>query len=193
MKVYTKTGDTGTTSLYDGSRKSKCDLIFDVVGTIDELSSHIGVLCTKTIDTEWKTALRGVQRMMYVINSNIATIDKERKETVQKVVDTDITLLESFIDTMEQTNPRLTKFILPGITPEDAQAHVCRSVSRRAERLLWSLHSTAINLHSIPTNLPKDYALVDETILKYMNRLSDFFFVLARYLCTSSGGVEAHV
>jgi cob(I)alamin adenosyltransferase len=155
-KLYTKKGDTGTTCLYDTGRISKSNLVFDVLGDIDELSAHIGVLTTVRSITE----LRSIQLKLLDISSNIAT--KNRKTT--GVENWEIKKLEEDIDRYEATNKELKEFILPGVYFADANVHVCRAVCRRVERGLCKLEN------------------VDNKILAYINRLSDYFFALARHL-----------
>lgn len=167
MKLYTKTGDKGMTSLYDGSRKSKGSVIFDVLGNLDELSSHIGVLCAKIEQPDLLYILREIQVKLLDIGSNIAVIDQKKKKRVTKIEEKDVHRVEIWIDTCEEENGKLTEFLLPGFEEKDSQCHVCRSVSRRVERSMWKL-------------MNDDEIEIDDEILKYMNRLSDFFFAFAR-------------
>lgn len=187
MKVYTKTGDSGETSLYDGSRAKKYSINFEVLGEIDELSARIGMLCALIVENDCIYTLRKIQSILQDINSHIATIDKKNKKLPiikQCIVDD----LEMNIDIMEEKNPKLTRFILPGVCMTDAQAQLCRTQARKVERCMVKLHNSneiikgnkgkeEINIHL------SDFE-VDEVILKYMNRLSDYFFVLARWLCS---------
>lgn len=177
-KLYTKTGDKGKTSLYDGSRRYKGEIIFDVLGNIDELSSHIGLLCTKLSESNTinsKDILRQIQVNLLDIGSNIAVIDENKKKKVPKISENDVKRIEGWIDKCEEKNEKLTEFLLTGVREIDAQSHVCRSVTRRVERSLWKL---------------VDDIDVDSKILQYINRLSDFFFAFARNL---SGGEEIKV
>lgn len=167
MKLYTKTGDKGMTSLYDGSRKSKGSVIFDVLGNLDELSSHIGVLCSKIKKDNFLCILRIIQTKLLDIGSNIAVIDEKKKKRVPKIEEKDVHIVENWIDTCEKDNKKLTEFLLPGVGETDSQCHVCRSVSRRVERSMWKL-------------INDDGIEITDEILKYMNRLSDFFFALSR-------------
>lgn len=184
-KLYTKTGDNGLTSLYDGSRRKKSSLFFDVLGDLDELASHIGLLCAKIksntqssstqlsstqLSATQQDQLRELQVKLLDIGSNIAVVDKKKKEKVPKLTEDDVEKVEKWIDICEQSNGKLTEFLLTGVDETDSQCHVCRSVSRRAERCMWRLC---------------DEVEVDPIILKYMNRLSDFFFAFARNLATS--------
>ena len=169
MKIYTKTGDKGHTSFYDGTRALKCVINFDVVGEVDELSSRIGMLCALVSDEDICIILRGIQATLQDINSHIATGDK-LKYSLPKLESSIVTNLETAIDAMEKVNPKLTKFILPGVMQTDAQAHLCRTQTRKVERRIIELYDSHENM-------------VPDIVLQYVNRLSDFFFVLARWLC----------
>lgn len=169
-KLYTKTGDTGKTSLYDGSRQSKSHIIFDVLGNLDELSSQIGLLCAyigSETNSETKSPLRKIQVKLLDIGSNIAVIDPNKKKRVPKIIEDDVKELEKWIDICENRNKKLTVFLLPGVNMSDSQCHICRSTSRRVERSMWKLDS------AVP---------IDPSIFKYVNRLSDFFFAFSRNL-----------
>ena len=185
MKIYTKTGDEGTTSLYDGSRINKHDIIFDVLGENDELNARVGKLwCLieeklfNYDDNLFVEYIRNIQSCIEIINSNIANPElkeennnKKRKSCTQ-ITDEMIKSLETKIDDMEKYLPKLTKFILPGVTIADCQSHLCRTQSRKCERMICNLNQTYI---------------LDKNILIYMNRLSDFFFVLSRFICNILG------
>ena len=191
MKVYTKTGDKGITSLYDGTKVVKSCLIFQTIGEIDELSSRIGIACSYS-DSNYliQNKLRKVQCTLQDINSIIATVNKDGRKipTVnqQQVVD-----LEKHIYEMEEYNDSLTCFILPGVTQLDAHLHSCRTQTRKCERMLWELHEddSVINTSAKNPIIMTDVK-VDENILKYINRLSDYFFVMARYVCKKGGSVD---
>lgn len=165
-KIYTKTGDNGETGLYDGSRLAKTEPIFDVLGTLDELSSHIGVLITLYENGWTKTLterLRQIQQTLLNIGSIIATPNPEGKKLpdISGIVEA----IESCIDDMESSLPLLTRFLLVGgVNPSESQAHVCRTVARRAER------------EFLKSGIDND------TIRIFLNRLSDYFFTLARLL-----------
>jgi cob(I)alamin adenosyltransferase len=170
MKIYTKTGDKGQTSFYDGSRALKSTINFEVVGEVDELSSRVGLVCA-LIDKEYfSVQLRKIQATLQGINSHIATVDKT-KYTLPTIEASLVTDLEIAIDAMEKVNPKLTKFILPGVTQTDAHAHLCRTQTRKVERMIIGLCSEQPNA-------------VPEIVMQYINRLSDFFFVFARWLCS---------
>jgi cob(I)alamin adenosyltransferase len=172
MKIYTKTGDKGETSLYDGSRAPKYSEVFNVLGEVDELNSRVGLLCTYLLDT---TILRKIQRTLQDFNSHIATVDKTNKK-LPLLDETLVSELEAFIDEMEKECPKLTKFILPGVTTPDALAHLCRTQTRKAERKILKLSNNG--------------AILPDIIFRYMNRLSDFFFVFSRWVCATSGHID---
>jgi cob(I)alamin adenosyltransferase len=181
MKLYTKTGDSGTTCLYDGSRHEKSDIIFDVLGNNDELSSHIGLLIASLsnskIDTiDIQNQLRTIQTNLQYINSILATPNETKQKKLRHISETDIKQIEDWIDHMEKFNPKLTSFILPGVTIDDAYTHICRTSCRKAERELLK----SIDLKNITNNITN---INTKNIMCYMNRLSDFFFSLARYIC----------
>ena len=176
MKIYTKTVDGGQTSLYDGSRALKCSIAFQVLGEIDEFSARIGLLCAQLPDT---FILRKIQRTLQDFNSHIATIDKTNRKLPELSEDL-VTELEKNIDEMEKTNTKLTKFILPGVTAPDALAHLCRTQARKVERYLIELKNQ--NVTDIPI-----------IIFTYMNRISDFLFVFARWICQTSGKEDCFV
>lgn len=169
MKVYTKTGDKGTTSLVGGQRVSKCCSRLESYGTIDELNSHIGVLityCTDTIDREFLTDVQG---KLFVVGGYLATDNSQREIRTGNIVTPDmVSAVEAQIDAIDAILPPLKLFILPGGCRAASYCHVCRTVCRRAERCIQALI--------------EDGAEVDENVAAYINRLSDYFFVLARKL-----------
>ncbi len=174
MKIYTKTGDNGTTALFGGTRVKKHHMRIESYGTIDELNSWLGLIRDQQMDLHFKEILKSVQEKLFTIGAVLATdpqksILKNGKErlNIPKVSDSDIILLESEIDLMENSLPPMTHFILPGGHTTVSYCHIARTVCRRAERLashLWE-------------NEP-----FDKNILSYINRLSDYLFVLARKL-----------
>ena len=174
MKIYTKTGDKGKTSLYDGKRLNKFSLMFEVLGELDELTCRIGMLHALVKNDEILKYLRKIQQIIQDINSNIATIDKTKK--LPYIGGELIVEIETKIDGMEGKLPKLTRFILPGIGRIDSQVHLCRTQTRKVERLLWKLNNCELNGKILNLTLVK----VDENILKFINRLSDYFFVLSR-------------
>jgi cob(I)alamin adenosyltransferase len=197
MKVYTKTGDKGSTSLYDGSRAKKSEFIFEVLGENDELSSRLGMSISQISSSMSEKTTKQQQEskkycdQMRTIQSNIQTINtilatpSVIKRSLTQVNNNDIISLEKDIDDIEVNNSKLTKFILPGVTPSDACIHMCRTQCRKIERLLYKIQATGI---SETTKHPEGIdILINENIFKYMNRLSDYFFVLARRVCTLNG------
>ena len=179
-KLYTKTGDEGKTSLYDGNRIGKGELFFSVLGDLDELSSHIGMLCSMMDSNDLSVGiLRNIQVNLLTIGSNIAVVDRDRK--ISKITIEDVKNIEKNIDICDGKNEKLTEFLLPGYSKEDSQCHICRSVCRRVERGLWKLHrAVGVVDGKRPINMLD--VNVDSNILVYMNRLSDFFFAFSRNL-----------
>lgn len=174
MKVYTKTGDTGTTALFGGTRVPKHHIRIESYGTVDELNSHIGLIRDQNIDTHYKEVLIEVQDRLFTVGAILATPpEKETLKSGEKrlqnlgIVESDVEYLENEIDTMEEALPPMTHFVLPGGHTTVSYCHIARCVCRRAERL--SVHLNDIE----PT---------DELVIKYLNRLSDYLFVLARKL-----------
>lgn len=174
MKVYTKTGDKGTTALFGGTRVPKHHIRIESYGTVDELNSHIGLIRDQDINPLYKNVLIEVQDRLFTLGAILATPpEKEVLKNGQKrlqnlgISETDIDYLENEIDAMEANLPPMTHFVLPGGHTSVSYCHIARCVCRRAERLATHLHEIE------PT---------DELVLKYLNRLSDYLFVLARKL-----------
>lgn len=174
MKVYTKTGDGGTTALFGGTRVPKDHIRIESYGTVDELNSYIGLIRDQEMNQHYKETLIEIQDRLFTVGAILATpIDKEIMKNGEKrlknlgIIETDIELLEKEIDTMEDALPQMTHFVLPGGHTTVSYCHVARCVCRRAERL--SVHLS----HEEP---------IDEMAVKYLNRLSDYLFVLARKL-----------
>jgi cob(I)alamin adenosyltransferase len=174
MKVYTKTGDTGTTSLFGGTRVAKHHIRIESYGTVDELNSYIGLIRDQNMNVLYKNILIEIQDRLFTVGAILATPPEKEKlkngqPRLQKlgIIESDVELLEKEIDTMEESLPQMTHFVLPGGHTTVSYCHIARCVCRRAERL-------AVHLHEIdPT---------DEMVIKYLNRLSDYLFVLARKL-----------
>jgi cob(I)alamin adenosyltransferase len=174
MKIYTKTGDNGTTGLVGGTRIPKHDLRIDCYGTVDELNSYLGLIRDQTISDDSKTTLIKIQNQLFIIGSLLAT-DPEKIKDESKRKRLGITLLkseaivflETEIDTMNSVLPPITHFILPGGHQTVSFCHIARCICRRAER----------NISKLNTEQP-----IQPEILIYLNRLSDFIFVLARKL-----------
>lgn len=192
MKIYTKTGDKGTTALYGGGRMPKNSLLFDVIGEFDELSSRIGILCSQIADSQLVvtpiSTLRVIQSDLQDLNSIIAGLRSSKRKP--SFGEDKVSFLEQLIDKWEKDNTPLTKFILPGVTSVDSAAHMCRTQSRKAERYIYRLHNSILP----PKNSKSKEIIIsiDPIILQYVNRLSDFFFVLARWLCKRLGKSDAY-
>jgi len=168
MKIYTRTGDDGTTGLIGGSRVKKHNIRLESYGTIDELNSYIGVIRSIQTDMYTDRVLETIQNKLFVIGANLATdesIDLIKKQLPCKK--TDIELLEKEMDDMNNRLPELRNFILPGGSQASSFCHVARTVCRRAERRIVELSEN----HE-----------VDPILIKFINRLSDYLFVLSRYL-----------
>lgn len=195
MKIYTKTGDTGSSSLNDGCRTSKDSPIFSALGELDELSTRIGVLCACDIPHDVDSYLRRIQSIIHKINAHVASPTKKCGKSIPPI-DTDIIPeIEYEIDHMEDKLPKLTNFIAPGVYLPDAEAHMCRTQARKVERKLWKLTRcrnidllkrgedgfNSINIFSFD---------IEPVIFQFMNRLSDYFFVLSRFLCLLNQGTD---
>ncbi len=165
MKVYTKTGDKGKTSLIGGKKVSKADLRIEAYGTVDELNSFIGMLRDHEANHSRGDIMQEIQDILFVIGSILATVPGYTKFKLPEITEDQVTMLESAIDQMEESLPQLKYFVLPGGHSAVSLAHVCRTVTRRAERSIIRLD------HEEP---------VSAVILKFLNRLSDYFFVLSR-------------
>lgn len=172
MKIYTKTGDKGNTSLIGGVKVSKAHLRIESYGTIDELNSFIGLLrASAAIDTLEETRLTHIQHILFNLGSELATANGKENTMIPMIAKKDIEYIEQGIDRMDIQLKPLQQFILPAGVESVAQAHVCRTICRRAERCIVHLNeSEPVSPH----------------ILVFINRLSDYFFVLARYIAFMS-------
>lgn len=176
MKIYTKTGDKGTTMLLGGARVSKAHLRIDSYGTVDELNAYIGLLRDQAIDDQHRQILKTIQDRLFDLGANLATEPaKAEKVSVPAVQETDIVLLEQSIDAMDAALPPLRHFILPGGHTTVSFCHIARCVCRRCERIVVAL---------------ADLDTVDPIIIRYLNRLSDYLFVLGRKLAAELGAAE---
>jgi cob(I)alamin adenosyltransferase len=175
MKIYTKTGDKGTTALFGGKRVSKADLRIDAYGTVDELNSFLGLIRDQEVNLKRKDKLIEIQHMLFVIGSNLATEPGNTKVKVPLLTEADIEFLETGIDEMEQELPPLKFFVLPGGHQSVSFCHVARTVCRRAERITIALN---------------EQEPVESVIIKYLNRLSDYLFVLSRKMASELGAEE---
>jgi cob(I)alamin adenosyltransferase len=167
MKVYTKTGDKGQTSLIGGTRVPKHHMRIEAYGTVDELNSYIGLIRDQAIDANSKKMLVEIQDRLFTIGSSLASDPEKSKMKIPDLKEDDVTLLENEIDKMNETLPEMRSFVLPGGHTTVSFCHISRCVCRRAERL--SIHLS-------------EHSYVAELVIKYLNRLSDYLFVLARKL-----------
>ncbi len=174
MKIYTKTGDKGTTALFGGTRVPKHHIRIESYGTIDELNSYIGLIRDQDINKQYKDILIKVQHELFTVGAILATdpekaVLKNGKErlNINKISNENIELLEKEMDVMNEALPTMTHFVLPGGHQTVSFCHVARCVCRRAERL-----ATALN----------EVETIEINVLTYLNRLSDYLFVLARKL-----------
>jgi cob(I)alamin adenosyltransferase len=177
MKIYTKTGDKGSTSLIGGVRVPKSHIRIESYGTVDELNSYLGMVNDSAQHPELSEWLREIQDRLFTIGSTLATApDKDVKMKLPDLHDSDVTWLEQRIDKMNETLPEMRSFIIPGGNLAASTCHVARCVCRRAERICVAMQ--------------EQDEFVPELIVKYLNRLSDFLFVLARHLTHVSGTEE---
>lgn len=168
-KIYTKTGDLGKTSLIGGTKVPKSHIRIETYGTVDELNSYIGLLSDHLNNREIKILLKEIQDRLFTIGSSLACDpDKEPLMKIPDLKEEDVHLLENEIDRMNDDLPVMKNFILPGGHPTVSTAHITRCVCRRAERLC--------------VNMKEHDVFVDPLVIKYLNRLSDYLFVLARYI-----------
>jgi cob(I)alamin adenosyltransferase len=164
--VYTKTGDSGTTALVGGKRVPKTHVRLEAYGTVDELNSFIGSLICSIDDENCLKTLRFIQNKLFTVGSYLATAtETDAPKAASIITDDNVALLEAEMDRMDSELPPLKQFVLPGGSEAASRAHICRSVARRAERCIY--------------HVEEQYP-VEKNILKFVNRLSDYFFVLAR-------------
>mgnify|MGYP000045068958 FL=1 len=171
MKIYTKTGDNGTTALIGGSRVKKNDIRVEAYGSVDTLNSYMGLLyaeCRVKMPPEILKVLRAIENKLFNIGASLANPNAAQTDGVKGLADADIQLLETSIDAMDAVVPPLNQFILPGGAHAAAHAHIARSLCRQAERRIVGVAEAGEFVHPI--------------ILNYMNRLSDYLFMLARYI-----------
>ena len=168
MKIYTKTGDAGKTSLIGGTKVLKSDLRIDAYGTVDELNSYIGLVSDFSTDEHAKSILKEIQDRLFTIGSELACDpDKKINMPIPDLHESDIELLEKEMDQMDTELPAMKHFILPGGLPSVSFMHVARCVCRRAERSCVNLKQTS--------------GTVNPLVIKYLNRLSDYLFMLSRF------------
>jgi cob(I)alamin adenosyltransferase len=180
FKIYTKTGDKGQTSLIGGTRVPKYHERIEAYGTLDELNSYIGLIRDQEVNNHLKEILLEIQDRIFTAESLLAADPSGNLKTLPLLAETDIILLEKEIDKMNETLPELTSFILPGGHTTVSFCHVARTVCRRAERLTIKLIE----------NNPE--TLQGELVVKYLNRLSDYLFVLARKIAKDLKVPETH-
>jgi cob(I)alamin adenosyltransferase len=176
VKIYTRTGDAGETGLFDGTRVSKADPRVDAYGAIDETNAWLGLARASGLDAELAGMLDTIQRDLFAVGARLADPAQRIAERVTKaaVRPEAIAQMEGWIDTLERDLPPLRRFILAGGSPAGATLHLARTVCRRAERRIVSLGADA----------------VESEVLAYVNRLSDFLFVLARAANKRAGATE---
>jgi cob(I)alamin adenosyltransferase len=177
FRIYTKTGDKGNTSLIGGTKVPKNDIRIETYGTVDELNSWIGHINDIFNNNEFKDELKEIQDRLFTIGSALATdADKELKMRLPDLSEQDISFLEKRIDDMTGELPEMKSFILPGGHAVVSSIHIVRCVCRRAERLA--------------VNMQQNELFIDEKIIRYLNRLSDYLFTLARYAGKVLGAEE---
>lgn len=176
MRVYTRTGDDGTTGLIGGTRVQKYDPRLEAYGTVDELNSWIGLIRSQEIDAEDINDLIKIQNKLFVVGALLATdVAKADQSDKLPCCDDDILFLEKRMDELLDNLPPLTNFLLPGGNDAVSFCHIARTVCRRAERRAYKLSAKAI---------------VVESVLKYLNRLSDYLYVLSRKIAKDMGVEE---
>ncbi len=175
MKVYTKKGDSGTTQLIGGTRVPKNHQRIEAYGTIDELNSYIGLIRDQAIETESQQTLIEIQDRLFTIGALLATDPGNSKLKLPELHEDDVLKLEKEIDEMNENLPEIRSFVLPGGHTTVSFCHITRCVCRRAERFTTELSKNTLQL---------------ALILKYLNRLSDYLFVLSRYLSKELGANE---
>ena len=167
MKIYTKTGDNGQTSLVGGTRVSKTELRIEAYGTVDELNSYIGLLRDQEINNNRKEILKEIQDRLFTIGSILASEPEQTKKRIPDLHESDIELLEKEMDKMDESLEPMRFFILPGGHQSVSFGHLARTVCRRTERIVLRLAQESE---------------VNELVIKYLNRLSDYLFVLCRMM-----------
>jgi cob(I)alamin adenosyltransferase len=166
VRIYTKTGDSGQTSLFDNTRVSKADARVDAYGEVDELNAQLGLVCASGVDADLADEIERIQKELFAVGARLADPRSRIAERVTKaaIAEQDVTRLERLIDTLEAELPPLRRFILPGGSSSGALLHQARTVCRRVERRVVALGPDA----------------VDAIVIVYLNRLSDLLFVMAR-------------
>lgn len=177
FKIYTKTGDEGNTSLIGGTKVAKSSLRIESYGNVDELNSYVGLVIEQLKDEPSRKILREVQDRLFTAGSSLACDpEKESKLRIPDLHEQDVELLETEIDRMNELLPEMRAFILPGGSIAVSTIHIARCVCRRAERGC--------------VRLQQEQMFVDPLVIKYLNRLSDYLFVLSRYEAMLTGAAE---
>ena len=177
FKIYTKTGDKGETSLFGGARLPKSHLRIEAYGTVDELNSYIGLVRDCLTEESTRILLKNIQDRLFDVGSNLA-VDPAKKMQVPEIQSIDIEVLEQAMDKMDESLAPLKNFILPGGHTTVSFCHIARTVCRRAER-----NVVALSMHDE----------VDEILIQYLNRLSDYLFILARKIAADLGVEEINL
>lgn len=167
MKIYSKTGDQGTTSLLGGTRVVKSDLRIDSYGAVDELNAYIGVVRDSINDARGRVELLQIQHVLFIIGSHLACEKETLKPKLPELEEKEVLFLEEAIDRMNESLAPMTHFILPGGHLSISFCHVARTICRRSERNIVALHQATV---------------IDPLIITYVNRLADYLFVLSRYI-----------
>ncbi len=175
MKIYTKTGDNGTTMLFGGGRVPKHHLRIEAYGTVDELNSYVGLIRDQDISEHHRQILKKIQDTLFTLGANLATNPEKTKVKTPDITEDDLQLLEQEMDTMTEALPQLKNFILPGGHTTVSFCHLARCVCRRSERLCVAL---------------AEQSPVAAILIQYLNRLSDYLFMLARKIGAELGAEE---
>jgi cob(I)alamin adenosyltransferase len=178
FKIYTKTGDTGMTGLIGGTRIPKSHIRIEAYGTVDELNSWLGVIRDGSDNAHIQETLKEIQDRLFTLGSSLACDpEKDTKMHIPDLHVADIEKLEQEIDAMDRELPPLQNFILPGGQLNASHAHVARCVCRRAERIC--------------VHMKEEKQFIDEIVIRYLNRLSDYLFILSRYIVHLHQGIES--
>lgn len=175
MKIYTKKGDEGLTSLYGGSRVPKHHIRIEAYGTVDELNSFLGLLRDQEASLPYRDFIKKIQDTLFTLGSHLASDPSKSGMKLPEIPDERVQDLETSMDEMDGALPALKNFVLPGGHPANSYAHIARCVCRRAERLVVHLN---------------DLQEVEAIVLRYLNRLSDWLFMYARTLSKETGSEE---
>jgi cob(I)alamin adenosyltransferase len=175
MKIYTKKGDSGKTGLIGGTRVSKGSMRIDAYGTIDELNSYVGVVRDHLNDETQISQLIEIQDRLFTIGSSLASDPEKSTMKIPDLTINDVSLLEQWMDNMDESLPEMRFFVLPGGHPAVSFCHVARCICRRAERIIVELSKNEF---------------VADMVMVYVNRLSDYLFVLSRKIAQDLGAAE---